>query len=113
MCSAAAIVLPVGALTTITPARVAASTSIRSIPTLATPTTLRRGAAAASSSASTRVCERTTSASHPPPSPSSVQQLVASVPEPDLGVVRGREVIDGRLGHRLDDEDAGHRWRRV
>ena len=40
MCSAAAMVLPVGALTTITPARVAASTSIRSIPTLATPTTL-------------------------------------------------------------------------
>ena len=37
VCSAAAMVLPVGELTIITPARVAASTSIRSIPTLATP----------------------------------------------------------------------------
>ncbi len=63
VCSAAAIVLPVGALTTITPARVAAARSMRSVPTLATPTTLSRGVAAASSSASTLVCERTTSAS--------------------------------------------------
>src|SRR5687768_13938025 len=74
VCSAAAIVLPVGALTIMTPARVAASTSMRSIPTLATPTTLRRGAAAASSSASTRVCDRTTSASQPPSSASAASR---------------------------------------
>ena len=68
VCSAAAIVLPVGAFTTITPARVAASRSILSTPMLATPITARRGEPARSTSASTVVCERTTSASYPPPS---------------------------------------------
>ncbi len=63
VCSAAAMVLPVGALTTMTPARVAASRSILSVPMEATPMTLRRGAAARRISASTRVWERTTSAS--------------------------------------------------
>ena len=35
-----------------------------------------------------------------------VQQLAAGMTEADVGVVRAREVIDGRLRHRLDDEDA-------
>ena len=42
-----------------------------------------------------------------------LQQLVAGVPDADLGVVRAREVIDRGLGHRLDHEDACHRWHRV
>jgi len=46
VCSAAAIVLPVGALTTVTPARVAASRSTLSTPTPARPTTISRVAAA-------------------------------------------------------------------
>ena len=108
VCSAAAIVLPVGALTTITPARVAASRSIRSIPTLATPTTLRRGAAASSSSASTRVCERTTSASQPPSSPRREEEPLALQPDVGCPYRARRRERRCRLGDRLDDEDAGH-----
>ena len=91
VCSAAAMVLPVGALTTITPARVAAARSIRSVPTLATPITDRRGAAAASSSASTRVCERTTSASQPPSSASAPSSASRDSP------MRRRVVGGGRM----------------
>ena len=49
MCSAAAMVLPVGALTTVIPARVAASRSTLSTPTPARPMTTRRVPAAISS----------------------------------------------------------------
>ena len=63
VCSAAAMVLPVGALTTMTPAAVAAPRSMRSVPTLATPTTDNLGIPARRNSSSTRVCERTTTAS--------------------------------------------------
>ena len=80
VCSAAAMVLPVGALTTITPARVAAPRSIRSVPTEATPITDRRGAAASSSAASTRVCERTTSPSQPPSSASAASSASRESP---------------------------------
>ena len=62
VCSAAAMVLPVGALSTSTPCRVAASRSMLSTPTPARPTTLRRRAAS-STSAVTLVSLRTTSAS--------------------------------------------------
>ena len=62
VCSAAAIVLPVGALTTVIPARVAASRSTLSTPTPARPTTTSR-VPAAISSASTLTWLRTTSAS--------------------------------------------------
>ena len=62
VCSAAAIVLPVGALTTVMPARVAASRSTLSTPTPARPTTTRR-VPAAISSASTLTWLRTTRAS--------------------------------------------------
>ena len=62
MCSAAAIVFPVGALTTVIPARVAASRSTLSTPTPARPTTTSR-VPAAMSSASTWTWLRTTSAS--------------------------------------------------
>src|SRR3954469_5381790 len=60
--SAAETMLEVGALTTMTPAWVAARTSTLSSPTPARATTCSRGAAA-SASASTRVAERTRSAS--------------------------------------------------
>ena len=62
MCSAALIVLERGAFTTITPRRVAASTSTLSTPMPARATTLRLGAAS-STSAVTRVALRITSAS--------------------------------------------------
>ena len=61
--SAAAIVLPVGALTTTTPARVAASRSTLSTPTPARPMTTRR-VPAAISAASTLTWLRTTRASY-------------------------------------------------
>ncbi len=63
MCSAAAIVLPVGALTTVIPARVAASRSTLSTPTPARPMTISR-VPAAIRSASTLTWLRTTSASY-------------------------------------------------
>jgi hypothetical protein len=62
VCSAAAIVLPVGALTTMIPARVAASRSTLSTPTPARPITTMR-VPAAISSASTWTWLRTISAS--------------------------------------------------
>jgi hypothetical protein len=62
VCSAAAIVLPVGALTTVMPARVAASRSTLSTPTPARPMTWSRDPAVISS-ASTATWLRTTSAS--------------------------------------------------
>ena len=62
MCSAAAIVLPVGALTTTIPARVAASRSTLSTPTPARPMTTSR-LPAAMSSASTWTWLRTIRAS--------------------------------------------------
>ena len=108
MCSAAAIVLPVGAFTTSTPARIAASTSIRSIPTLATPTTLRRGAAASRSSASTPSLRADDESVPSTALAEHRQQLAASMPKPNLSVVCDREMIDGRLSNRLDDKDAGH-----
>ena len=64
VCSAAAIVLPVGALTTVMPARVAASRSTLSTPTPARPMTTRR-LPAAISSASALTWLRTTRASYP------------------------------------------------
>ncbi len=63
VCSAAAIVLPVGALTTVMPARVAASRSTLSTPTPARPMTTRR-VPAAISEASTWTWLRTMSASY-------------------------------------------------
>ena len=63
-CSAAATVLAVGALTTSTPASVAATRSTLSMPTPARPTVFRRPAPAANTSLVTLVAERTISASH-------------------------------------------------
>ena len=65
VCSAAAIVLPVGALTTVIPARVAASSSTLSTPTPARPITWSR-VPAAISAASTATWLRTISASYSP-----------------------------------------------
>src|SRR3984893_15097438 len=64
VCSAAAMVLPEGALTTRTPARVAAATSMLSTPAPARPMTLRR-VPAWITAASTRVSLRTSRASYP------------------------------------------------
>ena len=37
-----------------------------------------------------------------------VQKLAAGPTEPNVGVVCDREMVDGRLRYRLDDEDPGH-----
>ena len=74
VCSAAAIVLPVGALTTVIPARVAASRSTLSTPTPARPMTTRR-VPAAISAASTWTWLRTTSASYSPMAAHSSSRL--------------------------------------
>src|SRR6266545_2862029 len=70
VCSAAEITLDWGALTTITPSRVALATSTLSRPMPARPITFR-SRPASSTSASTLVAERTTRASTPPTAASS------------------------------------------
>lgn len=78
VCSAALVMLEVGALTTMTPALVAASTSTLSRPTPARATTRSFGAAAMAS-ASTCVAERTIRASTPARAGSSWERSAPSV----------------------------------
>ena len=100
MCSAALIVFDCGAFTTITPRRVAASTSTLSTPMPARATTFRSGAASRTS-AVTRVALRITSASYAAIAPRQVaaREILAHV---DLEPFA--EQIQTRLGELLGDE---------
>ena len=105
MCSAAETMLDCGALTTMTPRRVAASRSTLSRPMPARPTTSRTSAAS-STSAVTCVAERMTSASAPEMasrSPSGVRC------ELDVDLVPGGpQLLERAVGDLLGHEDAGH-----
>jgi hypothetical protein len=101
VCSAAAIVLPVGALTTVIPARVAASRSTLSTPTPARPMTTSR-APAEMSSASTWTWLRTMSASY---SGRIAAELVAGAADVFVDLVVRREEIDALARDALGDED--------
>ena len=101
VCSAAAIVLPVGALTTVIPARVAASRSTLSTPTPARPMTTSR-VPAAISSASTLTWLRTTSASY---SGRIAAISVARQAELLVDLVVGAQQLEALGREGLDDED--------
>ena len=98
--------LEVGALTTITPAWVAARTSTLSRPTPARATTFSR-VAAASASASTLVAERTSSASTSAIAASS-SRTVGAVAVADLEVRAER--LDGGGAQLFGDEYDGLSW---
>ena len=101
MCSAAAIVLPVGALTTVIPARVAASRSTLSTPTPARPMTWRR-VPAATIPASTWTWLRTISASY---SGRIAQSSSGRQPRPLVDLVLVAEAGDALRGDGFGDED--------
>ena len=101
VCSAAAMVLPVGALTTVMPARVAASRSTLSTPTPARPMTTSR-VPAAISSASTWTWLRTMSASYSGRIAHSSSRLQ---PDALVDLVVGAEELDALGGDGLGDED--------
>ena len=105
VCSAAETMFDWGALTTMTPRRVAASRSTLSRPMPARPTT-SSSSAASNTSAVTCVAERMISASAPgivSSSPSGVRC------ELDVDLVPCRaQLLQPALGDLLGDEDAGH-----
>ena len=108
VCSAAETMFDCGALTTITPRRVAASRSTLSSPMPARPTTISSGAAS-STSAVTCVAERMTSAcalGH------RVEQTLGREPELDVDVVaRGAQLLQPAVGDLLGDDDPAHQAR--
>ena len=106
VCSAADTMLLCGALTTITPRRVAASTSTLSSPMPARPTT-SRSVPAASTSSVTVVAERMIRAWAPT---IAVEQLLGGQPDPHVDLVAGgAEAVEPAVGDLFGDEDAGHR----
>ena len=105
VCSAAEMMFDCGALTTITPRAVAASTSTLSSPIPARPTTIR-SVPAASTSAVTWVAERMISASAPT---IAAEQLLGRQIGLDVDGVAGRaETVETAFGDRFGDEDARH-----
>ena len=105
-CSAAESTFDCGALTTITPRRVASATSTLSSPMPARPTTTRSGAAA-STSASTWVALRITNAATP-----GQHRDELLLREPDLLVdleAGGAHQLETARGDRFGDEDAVRR----
>ena len=105
VCSAADRTLDCGALTTITPRAVAASTSTLSRPMPARPTTTR-SLPAARTSAVTLVAERMIRAWAPG---SGVEQLLGRQPEPHVDLVAGRpEAVEPPVGDLLGDEHSCH-----
>ncbi len=106
VCSAAEMMLLCGALTTITPRLVAASTSTLSSPMPARPTTIRSDPAASTSSV-TCVAERMISACAPG---IDLEQFVGGQVEADVDVVAGgTEAIEASVGDFFGDQDASHR----
>ena len=106
VCSAAEMMLLCGALTTITPRRVAASTSTLSRPMPARPTTIRSDPAASTSSV-TLVAERMIRALR---ADDHLEQIVGGQVEPDVDVVPGgTEAVEASVGDFFGDQDASHR----
>ena len=105
MCSAVVRMFDCGALTTITPCAVAASTSTLSSPMPARPTTTR-SCPAASTSAVTVVADRMIRAWAPGMAATSCLGVEVEL-EVDL-VAGGPEAVEAAVGDLLGDEDAGH-----
>ena len=106
VCSAADTMLLCGALTTITPRRVAASVSTLSRPIPARPTT-SRSLPAASTSSVTVVAERMIRAWAPA---HGLQQLGRGQPLADVDLVAGRpQAVQPAVGDLFGDQDPRHR----